>query len=739
MAGQEGGGALWRDLGPLGHHDASYAGRIGESIGVATRRLCFSLAVPSTVFVSRLADDPGVVSFALQGPRRRRIPLDETGRARGVDIANTAGDESGERLPAGRYQVVISTRRWQEALFSFRLQVFPLASPAAEVRARGGLGLLKLSTIRPEVFATGRGGLRASLQPATSLSIKEVGRGQLRAGLQVIPSYEDPEPLGLGHAWFIRQGQALERLTVIASTGISFDSVDLPNPFSSYIPSRLTLDDFRQLPGQRVIFSDRSQDIYGAYPELGVNPAVTGLQISPDTPGIPFVRLTNGVHRREVFLCLPIENSRLLVIHLEERLAWNNDIVRDVDPTRPLVQLFVAVNRRSSFAHSRRVSAFVLDRQSCRRLARPSSPFLAQLDAILPPLDSFLVDGGVRVPGPSFSLPVVRILYPDFIAEGRQPSEGDRILGADPEDTTSGLLKSFGLTNLLKADSTMNSPAIYTLLENWEAIKEDDDYDPASTSFVISRLPDRPDGLAVLSPWYKDGAYRTSGGAPGAYLEQTDQLLRYGRWGGPLPARSDTGISSLDPLWTLAAQGLQLPQLRLFRSDSPKLLLAYDWGMAPYCQNKLQGLDFTGEDLSTVPPVTQGTARLNPGIPRPLKGQGRLYLGALTSSQTRNLRVAMGGQGSLNGSSLAWCLRVRIHSRGGLQCELAVTPDLTIVSRLLSGEMAGAGFLAADMRDRRSGLTGRGGFKPTRLTARPPNEFLQAPCTGRGGLQASLG
>jgi hypothetical protein len=741
MAAPAGGGSPWQALGALGYSDQSFEGVIGGEGQSATLLATFSLSFASSVFLEQLPRErytDRYIEVLLQTASGQQVALGQDGRAVGVDIANTAGDESLRRLPPGDYAVVITTSQWQPAPFAFRLRVFPRTAPSLALIGRGAVGK-RITTMRPETFQSGRGRLVASLQPRISIALAALGSARLRMGLQIIPAYETPEPLGLGHAWFSRRAQVPERLTIIAATGLSSAAVLLPSDFPGYIATRLTLEDFRRLPGRRVIFSDRSQGIYASYPELGVNPNITGAQESPDTPGVPFARLANGRHQREVLLGLPLSNSQMVVAHVEEVLVWNNDIIRDVDITRPLVQLLTVTNQRSSFAHRRRVSVFIVDRDNCRKLVRPPTELLARLDVILPPLDQFLVDRGIRVPGPTTFPPVARVLHPDFIAQKRLPSEGDRVLGADPTDTVSGLLKSLGMTNLLKADSTMNSAAIYTLLNDWEAIRAKDDYDPLSTSFVLSQLPDRPDGLPNLSPWYVDGGYRALGGAAGAYLEQAAQLLRYGQWSGPLPAEASTGVSSADPRWSLAPQGLLLPELRLFRSESPKLLLAYDWNQGTYCREKLQGLGFTTEDLSTDFPLTQGKAALNPGVARPLGGKGRLYLGELSASQPRLLRSTMNGQGSMAESNLSWCLRVRLHGRGSLPgATLNVTSDLTIVRRLLLCRLRGAGGIPSDVRDRTNRLSGRGGFMPTKLSSRPVNEYPQSFCTGQGRLQGTL-
>jgi hypothetical protein len=519
---------------------------------------------------------------------------------------------------------------------------------------------------------------------------------------------------------------------------LNWATLELSDTLPGYIASELALPDFRFNAGRRTIFSDRAYDIYGAYPELGVAPSVLRAQVSPDTPGVPYLDLTNGRHRREILLTLPLDASRCLVLHLEEILAWNNDVILDVDDALPVSPRLIVSNRRRSWFHRRRVNIFVTDGLELRRLQNPPSPLLLQLDAALPPLDQQLVERAIRVPGPSFRLPPLRILYPTFIAEARLPAPADLVLGAVPAERAAGLLLSYGMTRLLAADASMSSMAIYRTLEDFPAIVAKPDYDPKATGFVIANIPDRPDGLPVLSPWLRDGGYRATGTAAGAYQAPGDQLLRYGRWNGPLPARTDTGISAADPRWSLAVQGVVLSADRLFRAESPSLLLSYDWGDGAYCRLKLQGLGFSDEDLSTAPPEQSQGGTLNAGRPRPLAGQGGLALGVLFAQQTRRLRTVQRGRGQSPGD-LAWGPRGRLKARGQLSGALSVAPDLTIVRRLLRGWLAGAGGLERSRLNRPpTRLTGRGSFGRPWLSAKPPGEFPLVKATGRGRLIATL-
>jgi len=733
----QGGGRLWRSLGPVGTSSATYSGEIGERTGSATLRLTFSLAVPGTVFVRLLAVAPFTdryVAAALQGAGGRTIILGDDGRALGVDVANTGPDESQQRLPAGDYTVVISTSQWQEIPFSLQLQVFALERPRLAPQSRGRLRA-KLSTLRPEVFLRGRGGLRASLQPTETLVARASGTGQLRMGLQVIPSYQQPALAGLGHAWFIRLRGNTSLLRVGGATGLSWATVDLPETPPTYLATRLSLPDFRANPGRRVIFSDRAYDIYGAYPELGLAQAVLLGQQSPDTPGVPFLRLTNGRYHREVLLGLPIEGERLIVLHLDEVLLWNNDVIRDLEPATSQLS---ARNLYRASAHQRRITAFVTDGALVRRLQNPPGELLRRLDAALPPLIDNLVEAGVRVPGPSFALPSLRLLYPDFIAEQRLPGPGDAVFGADPSQDSAGLLLSYGMTRLLAADRTMSSAALFSTLENFPAIAAAAGYDPLATGFVVSQLPDLPDGLPVLSPWYRDGAYALDGEASTAYQATSPQLLRYARWGGPLPGRASTAVSPADPRWTLAAQGLVMPELRLFRSESPELLLAYDWGDGPYCRGQLQELGFGDEDLSTAAPVQPQSGSLNAGGPRPLRGRGGLALGALVAIKVRYLRSPMRGNGRLL-ADLAWGPRGRVKGFGRLRASLSVKPDLRIVRRLLRCRLTGSGSLSASRFNRPpANLRGRGGLGRPWLSSKPPNEYPLVDVAGGGGLSGTL-
>ena len=739
MTGQ-GGGRLWRDLGPLATQISHHPGVIGEQQGSATLLLTFRLVRPGTVRIQLLPVAPFTdrfVAAALQDGAGRRIGLDDGGHAVLVDAANTAADEARQRLPAGDYRVVISASQWQEVPFLLRLDTFVLEAPRAALAARGHLAA-RLSTLRPEVFLRARGGLGASLQPVASLLCRLSGAGGHRAGLQVIPSYEQPPPGGLGHVWFVRRTGFDGRLRLGAATGASWVAVGLGDVLPGYLPTELSLPDFRFNPGRRVIFSERAFDIYGTYPELGVSQAVLRAQVSPDVPGVPYLDLTNGRHRREVLFSLPLEGSRCLVVHLEEVLAWNNDVIRDLDDALPLSPRLVVANRRRSWFHRRRVNTFVTDGLLLRRLQNPPSPLLAQLDAALPPLDQQLVERAVRVPGPSFRLPPLRVLYPLFVAERRPPAPADVVFGADPGERAAGLLLSFGMTRLLAADATMASAAVYTTLADFPAIAAKADYDPKATSFVVANLPDRPDGLPILSPWLRDGGYRPTGTAGGAYQTSTDQLLRYGRWNGPLPARTDVEVSAADPRWLLAIQGLALPFDRLFRGEAPRLLLSYDWNDGAYCRRKLQELGFSDEDLSVNPPASPQRGTLNPGAPRPLAGRGGLALGVLSAQQTRLLRTILRGRGRLI-SDLAWGPRGRLRARGQLAAALVVEPDLTIVRRLLRCRLTGAGRLdRSELNRPASRLTGRGGLGRPWLSARPPNEFPLVLATGQGRLVATL-
>jgi hypothetical protein len=734
----QGGGALWRDLGPLGDHSSIHAGAIGESLGVTTRRLRFTLTAPGSVFVHRLPGSDGAITLALQGERRRRIAIDESGRARGVDVANTPGDESTARLPPGIYEVVIATRQWQPANFRFEIRVFPLGPTGAALAGAGRLRL-RLSTIRPEVFATGRGRLRASLQPVAPLTVRPVGEARLRMGLQVIPSYEQPALTGLGHAWYVRRAAPTRLLRVGASSGLVWQTLELPEGSDQYLSSRRTVDDYRANPGRRVIFADRAADIYRTYTEIGVNPTFIASQVSPDAPDTPFLALTNGRYRRDILLPLPIEEERLILVHLDELLLWNNDIVRDLDDALPLApRLDVQVPYRASF-HRRRVSAFVVDGRSVRRLSGAPALLLQRLDALLPPLDGQLVERSLRVPGPSQVLPAARLLVPVFALEARLPAAADRVFGGDPADPSSGLLLSFGMTRLLAANPEMTSAAVYGTLANFEAITARPDYDPRNTAFVLSALSDRPDGTPILSPWLRDGGYRLTGDAADAYAADTPQLLRYARWSGPLPADAADEVSPVDPRWTLAAQGLQLSDLRLFRVEGPRLLLCYDWGQGAYCRQQLQGLGFSEEDLSTAPPLQSRPTDLNAGVPRPLRGRGVLALGELSAIKVRNLKAACRGRGRLDRSDLSWCLRLRGRGSGTLRGILAVTPDLTIVRRLLRMQMQSAGRLdGSTLAPTASRITGRGGLGRFKLQARPPGEFPNGAVTGLGQLVTTL-
>jgi len=737
----QGGGALWKDLGPLGDHSSVHAGVVGESLGVTTRRLRFTLVVPSSIFVTRLASKAatdGFVSLALQGPRRRRIALGEDGRAGGVDIANTAGDESTARLPPGTYEVIIATRQWQETPFRLALRIFPLGLPRGSL-AGGGRLRLRLSTIRPEVFATGRGGLRASLQPAAPLTAHLAAQGRLRMGLQVIPSYQQPALAGLGHAWFIRREGAEPLLRVGAPSGLDWETLPLPEGSERYLPTRLTVDDYRANPGRRVIFSDRTVDLYNAYPDIGVNPAFIATQASPDLPGVPFLGLTNGRHRREFLLGLPIENERMALVHFSELLLWNNDIIRDLDTALPLVPRLEARITYRAFFHRRRVNVFVVSGGGVRRLANPPSGLLQRLDTLLPPLDRQLVERGLRVPGPAQILPSVRVLAPLFTLEGRLPAQADRVFGADLNDRSSGLLLSFGMTRLLAADPEMSSAAVYDTLANFEAFASRSDYDPRGTGFVLSALTSRPDGTPILSPWLRDGGYGLTGDATDAYTASTPQLLRYGRWDGALPADAADSVSPADPRWTLASQGLQPSDLRLFRSEEPRLYLGYDWGQSAYCREQLQLLGFSEEDLSPAPPIQSRQFSLNAGNPRPLQGRGVLAMGELKAIKVHILRVTHRGQGLLSRSNLSWCLRIRIRGQGRLRGQLTVTPDLTIVRRLLAARLVGAGRLdRSSLFPTASRLTGRGGLGRFKLKAAPPNEFPNGAVIGQGRLIATL-
>jgi len=739
MAGQ-GGGRPWRDLGPLTTQSSVQRGTIGESSGAATLLLAFQLPRPATVFVRLLPLSPFTDRFigaALQDASGHGIALADDSRAVFVNALNTPADEARRRLPAGDYRVVISTSQWQEAPFALQLDSFALESPrlvaAGQGRLRG-----RLSTARPEVFLRARGGLRASLQPVDSLLWRGTGAAGLRAGLQVLPSYEQPPPAGLGHVWFIRQTGPSGRLRLGGASGVNWVTLELSDTLPGYIASELALPDFRFNAGRRTIFSDRAYDIYGAYPELGVAPSVLRAQSSPDTPRVPYLDLTNGRHRREVLVALPLDASRCLVLHLEETLAWNNDVVLDVDDALPVSPRLIVSNRRRSWFHRRRVSTFVTDGLALRRLQNPPSALLLQLDTVLPPLDQQLVERAVRVPGPSFRLPPLRILFPVFVAEARPPAAADVVFGADPSERAAGLLLSYGMTRLLAADTLMSSMAIYRTLEDFSAITAKADYDPKATGFVIANIPDRPDGLPILSPWLRDGGYRVTGTATGSYQAPGDQLLRYGRWNGPLPARTDTEVSAADPRWSLAVQGLALSADRLFRTEAPSVLLSYDWGNGAYCRLKLQGLGFSDEDLSVAPPERPQSGTLNGGRPRPLAGRGGLALGELTAQQTRRLRVVQHGRGRLMGD-LAWGPRGRLKARGQMRATLTVAPDLTIVRRLLRGFLAGAGGLDRGRLNRPpTRLTGRGSLGRPWLSAKPPNEFPLVRATGRGRLIATL-
>ncbi len=739
MAGP-GAGRPWKDLGPLTTQSSVHSGAIGESSGAATLLLSFQLPRPASVFLRLLPQEPFTDRFieaALQSAAGDRFPLADDGRAVFVDAANTLADESRRRLPAGDYRIVITTSQWQDAPFALELRIFALEAPGLALAGRGHLGH-RLSTLRPEAFVSGRGGLRASLQPSASLSCRLTGAGGHRAGLQVIPSYEVPPPVGLGHVWFSRRTGPNGRLRLGAATGLSWFTLDLSDTLPGYLPTGLSLPDFRANPGRRVIFSERAFDVYGAYPEIGVSPSILRAQVSPDTPGVPYLDLTNGFHRREALLPLPIEGARCLVVHLEEVLAWNNDVVRDLDDTLPLSPRLVVRNARRVWFHRRRVNVFVTDGLLLRRLQNPPSPLLAQLAAALPPLDQQLVERAIRVPGPAFRLPPLKILFPAFVAERRPPAPADVVFGADPTERSAGLLLSYGMTRLLAADAAMTSAAAFATLADFPAIAAKDDYDPKATGFVVANLPDRPDGLPILSPWLRDGAYRPDGGAAAAYQRSTDQLLRYGRWNGPLPARTDTAVSPADPRWLLAVQGLALPADRLFRVDAPSILLAYDWNDGAYCRRRLQALDFSDEDLSTTPPVTRFSGTLNAGAPRPLVGRGGLSLGELFAQQNRRLRVTLRSRGALR-PNLAWGPRGRLQARGRLAMTLAVSPNLTLVRRLLRVRLAGAGSLQrARLNTPPTRLTGRGGFGRPWLNARPPDEFPLVYATGRGHLVAAL-
>lgn len=737
---QQGAGRPWRDLGPLTTQSSVHTGVIGESAGAATLLLSFHLPRPASVFLRLLPRQPFTDRFieaALQSANGDRFPLADDGRAVFVDAANTAADESRRRLPPGTYRVVITTSQWQDAPFALELRTFALEAPRLALAGRGHLGR-RLSVLRPEAFLAGRGGLRASLQPSASLVCRLVGVGGHRAGLQVIPSYETPPPVGLGHVWFSRRTGPDGRLRLGAATGLSWASLPLSDTLPGYIPTDLALPDFRANPGRRVIFSERAFDIYGAYPELGVSQAVLRAQTSPDTPGVPYLELTNGFHRREVLLPLPIEGARCLVVHLEEVLAWNNDVIRDLDDTLPLSPRLVVRNAHRAQFHRRRVNVFVSDGLLLRRLQNPPSALLAQLATALPPLDQQLVERAIRVPGPAFRLPPLRVLVPAFIAEHRPPSPADVVFGADPTERSAGLLLSYGMTRLLVADASMGSAAAYATLADFPAIAAKADYDPKATGFVVANLPDRPDGLPVLSPWLRDGAYRLNGTAAAAFVSQGEQLLRYGRWNGPLPARTDTAVSAADPRWLLAVQGLALPADRLFRADSPGVLLAYDWNNGTYCRQRLQLLGFSEEDLSTAPPTKRPTGSLNPGIPRPLAGRGSLALGVLFAQQTRRLRMSLRGRGGLQANA-AWGPRGRLRGRGSLSMVLDTSPDLTRVRRLLLVRMASRGSLQrSQLNIPASRLTGRGSLGRPWLNARPPNEFPLVYATGRGRLIATL-
>ena len=739
MTGQ-GGGRPWRDLGPLTTQSSVQRGVIGESTGSATLLLAFALPRPATVFVRLLPLAPFTDRFiaaALQDADGRRIALADDGRAIFVDALNTPADEARKRLPAGEYRVVISASQWQEAPFALQLDSFALEAPrlvaAGQGRLRG-----KLSVSRPEAFLRARGGLRISLQPVDPLLWRGVGGAGLRAGLQVLPSYEQPPPAGLGHVWFIRQSGSRGQLRLGAGSGANWITLELSDTLPGYIASELGLLDFRFNAGRRTIFSGRAYDIYGAYPELGVAPSVLRAQISPDTPGVPYLDLTNGRHRREILVALPLDASRCLVLHLEEILAWNNDVILDVDDALPVSPRLIVSNRRRSWFHRRRVNTFITDGLELRRLQNPPSRLLLQLDAALPPLDQQLVERAIRVPGPSFRLPPLRILFPTFIAEARLPAPADLVFGAVPAERAAGLLLSYGMTRLLAADASMSSMAIYRTLGDFPLIAAKPDYDPKATGFVIASIPDRPDGLPILSPWPRDGGYRATGTATGAYQAPGDQLLRYGRWNGPLPARTDTEVSAADPRWSLAIQGLALSPERLFRTEAPSLLLSYDWGDGAYCRLKLQGLGFSDEDLSTAPPERPQTGTLNAGRPRPLAGRGGLALGVLFAQQTRRLRVVQRGRGQLPGD-LAWGPRGRLRARGHLSGTLSTTPDLTIVRRLLRGWLAGAGDLERSrLNPPPVRLSGRGSLGRPWLSAKPPNEFPLVRATGQGRLIATL-
>lgn len=739
MTGQ-GGGRPWQDLGPLATQSTVWRGAISESSGSSTLLLAFQLIRPTTVFVRLLPLAPFTDRFidaALQDADGRSIGLADDGRAISVDALNTPGNEALARLPAGDYRVVISTSEWQEAPFALQLETFALESPRLVAAGRGRLAA-KLSTLHPEVFLRARGGLGASLQPVASLVWRGAGFGGHRAGLQIIPAYEQPPPAGLGHVWFSRRTGADGYLRLGAAGGADWFTLELSDTATGYVPTDLALPDFRFNAGRRVIFSDRAFDVYGAYPELGVSQSVLRAQISPDTPGVPYLDLANGRHRREVLITLPLDGARCLVLHLEETLVWNNDVIRDLDDALLLSPRLIVTNRRRSWFHRRRVNTFVTDGALLRRLQNPPSALLLQLDMALPPLDQQLVERSIRVPGPSFRLPPLRILFPTFIAEARPPAPADVVFGADPSERNAGLLISYGMTRLLAADASMSSMAVYRTLEDFPTIAAKPDYDPKATGFVIANIPDRPDGLVILSPWLRDGGYRATGRATDSYQAASDQLLRYGRWSGPLPARTDTEVSPADPRWSLAVQGLALGANRLFRSEAPALLLSYDWGDGAYCRLKLQGLGFSDEDLSVDPPERPQTGTLNSGRPRPLAGRGGLVLGVLFAQQTRLLRTTQRGRGRLPGD-LAWGPRGRVKGRGRLVMTLSISASLTIVRKLLRGQLGGRARLDRSRLNKPpTRLTGRGSFGRPWLSARPPGEFPQGSIKGRGRLIATL-
>lgn len=614
----DGTGRLIEDLGVLGELAISRSGTIGGPSEPSTLLIRFRLEFLSALSLITDRSRPRLKRFVdlqIQDAANILLPLE--------------GDTP-LRVPAGTYDVVITTLDWRASPWAFELR----AQRRDSLRARCGItpGLRAYLGI---AHLAARMGFAPGLRGSPSRSARLQGRSglttRLRSGLISIPNAAPPTPDLLSHAWI---AQTPSTVKVGSANGLVWvDGVGLVSEPPDYPPTPLLLGDYTAGAPDRLIFALEAPGIYAANPGIGPLPADVTAPVSPDYPTLSFLELTTGVYRRDVVFSLPAGNDRQVLVQLREVLRWGNDIVRDLPVS--IDDPYIVVNRSARFSSDRRVFCWLVARTSARALGTAPAPLVARVDSLLPPLADSMVTVPLLIPGDPLRQVPVACVIPSFISAETLPGEGDAIFLSPPAAPYSGLPLSYGLTRLLRAERDFFSAAIYDTLEAGSALFGQPGYDPQDYAFVASQLPSLPLGLPQLSPSFQAGAWAESGTSDEIYATNAGVPLLYNRWDGAPPVSAASAVSASSPSWTLVTSGLTLESARLNRADEPRALVAFDWGRSVPSRIRLLELGFDSADLEVADSgdprylALLARVRATPGARADLYSEPGDYLGLL--------------------------------------------------------------------------------------------------------------